>query len=76
MAVWSFMCNVVLEYDRVLVLETGDSVWVKEDRETNAAECLVMTANMPPSRIFIRSCSMLTNNSGDPSSLLSKIVLL
>jgi len=42
----------------VLVRETADSVWVKDDRETNAIECLVMTANMVArSRIFIRSCS-------------------
>ena len=42
----------------MLVRETGDSVWVKDDRETNAIECLVMAANMVAwSRMFIGSCS-------------------
>ena len=42
----------------MLVRETGDSVWVKDDRETNAIDCLVMAANMVAWRgIFIGSCS-------------------
>ena len=42
----------------MLVRETGDSVWVKDDRETNANDCLVMAANMVAWRgIFIGSCS-------------------
>jgi hypothetical protein len=42
----------------VLVREAGDSVCVKDDRETNAIECLVMAANMVAwSRMFIGSCS-------------------
>ena len=41
-----------------MVRETGESVWVKDDRETNAIECLVMAANMmASSRNFIGSCS-------------------
>ena len=42
----------------MLVRETGDSVCVKDERETNAIECLVMAANMVAwSRMFIGSCS-------------------
>lgn len=44
MAVWSFANSVVLEYDLVLVRDV--SVCVKDDRDTNASECLVVAANM------------------------------
>jgi hypothetical protein len=60
-AVCSFIFSVVLEYDLELVLETGESVWVKDDRATNAIDRLVMAASIAVwSRIFIRGDSMMT----------------
>ena len=54
------MFKVVLEYDLVLVRETGESVWVKDDRETKAIECVVMAANMMAwSRNCIGGCSVV-----------------
>lgn len=42
----------------MLAREAGESVWVKDDRDTNAIDCLVMAANMVAGRIiFIGSCS-------------------